>query len=78
MNQLRIGGSFYFLTFPVLMVISVCFVPFGSRAIMIDVGRVVSQSVALLAMVMVSTNKKGNYAQVYNWSMQLPTTKDEE
>lgn len=75
LNMLRVFGTIYFFAFPFLMVVSVFVLPYDMRAPVVEVGRVVSQSVGILTMAFVVTNKKGIYAEVNNWGLQLPTSK---
>jgi hypothetical protein len=75
LGMLRVFGTIYFFAFPFLMVVSVFVLPYDMRAPVVEVGRVVSQSVGILTMAFVVTNKKGIYAEVNNWGLQLPTSK---
>jgi hypothetical protein len=75
LNTLAVFGSVYFFAFPALMVISVFFIPYDMRAPVVEIGRIVSQCIGILTMSFVVTNKKGIYAEVSNWGLQLPSTK---
>lgn len=77
LNMLRVFGTIYFFAFPFLMVVSVFVLPYDMRAPVVEVGRVVSQCIGILTMAFVVTNKKGIYAEVNNWGLQLPTSKED-
>lgn len=76
MNILLIFGTIYFFTFPFQMIISVFVLPYDQRAIVVEIGRIVSQCIGILFMATISTDKKGIYSKISNWSTQLPTMKD--
>jgi hypothetical protein len=77
LKTLAVFGTVYFFAFPLLMVISVFFIPYDMRAPVVEIGRIVSQCIGILTMSFIVTNKKGIYAQVTNWGLQLPTAKED-
>ena len=70
MTEVAINGTLYFFAFPFLMVVSVFFVPWDWRSLIVEVGRVVSQSIGILWMARVSTNERGQYKKVSEFDMQ--------
>ena len=75
LNQLTIFGTIFFFTFPFLMVLSVAVLPYNWRAEVIELGRIISQSLAQVLMTFACTNQKSGYMSVQNLSMQLPMDK---